>query len=83
MRVSPNQQDGVHDGHKKLSDFVEVLARVYEIVEECLKSLEVLVVLIGFLLSDLHFFLELRSCRSPRLNSRNSTDFNAKCSDES
>jgi hypothetical protein len=57
--VSPNQQDGVHDGHKKLSDFVEVLARVYEIVEECLKSLEVLVVLIGFLLSDLHFFLEL------------------------
>ena len=36
-----------------------VSALIDDSVEECLKSLEVLVGLIGFLLSDLHFFLEL------------------------
>lgn len=59
VRVLPDEQDSVHDGHKQVSNLGQLKGGGGQIVEETVESLQVLVVLVGFLLSDLHFLLEL------------------------
>lgn len=59
LGVVPDEEDGVHDGHELLSNVGELLGGVGEVVEEVLQGLQVLVVLVGLLLGDLHFLLQL------------------------
>ena len=59
LRVGPNKQDGLHNWLKELSDVFERQSWVSELVEELFQSLEVLIVLVGFVLGDVHFLLEL------------------------
>jgi hypothetical protein len=59
LRVVPDKKDSVHNGDENLSNFGKFLRCVTELVEKLTKGLEVLVVLIGFFLSDLNLLLKL------------------------
>lgn len=59
LGVGPDQEDGVHDGHKKLSNLVGLIAGADELTEEVLESAEILIVLVGLLLGNLDFLLQL------------------------
>jgi hypothetical protein len=57
--VGPDHQDHVHDGHEEVWNICELLARLGQLLEEVLKGLQVLLVLIGFSPGRLHLFLKL------------------------
>lgn len=59
LGVVPDKQNGVHDGHKLVSNLGQLLRGVTKVVEQVLKSLEVLEVFIGLFLSDLNLLLQL------------------------
>jgi hypothetical protein len=60
VRVLPDKQNSVHHRHKEFGNLRELKRGRNQVNEEIIKCFEVLVVLIGFLLSDLHFLLEFR-----------------------
>lgn len=55
----PDEEDGVHNGDEILSHFRELLCGVAQVVEQVLQGLQVLIVLICLLLSDLNLLLQL------------------------
>lgn len=59
LRVSPDQQNGVHDGHEQLSDVAQLLRVVSQLVEQVRQSLQVEVVVISLDTSRLHLLLQL------------------------
>jgi hypothetical protein len=59
LRVIPDQQDGVHDWNKQISNFIELGSLVGQGVEQLGESLKILVVLIGLRSCSLNFFLQL------------------------
>jgi len=59
LRVGPDEENGVHDGHKELSNLVGLIAGADELAEEVLEGAEILVVLVGLFLGNLNFLLQL------------------------
>ena len=59
MRVVPNEQDGVHDGYKRVYDVAQFLRAVRQIQKEVLQGRKIFEVLVRLLLRDLDFFLQL------------------------
>lgn len=59
LGVGPDEEDGVHDGHKELSNLVGLIAGADELAEEVLEGAEILVVLVGLFLGNLNFLLQL------------------------
>ena len=56
--IGPDEQDGVHDGHKELSNILQISAVVLEIEELVLERLKELVVLISLNLGHLYLLLQ-------------------------
>jgi len=59
LRVVPDKQNGMHNWNEELGNIVQVLRWISKGVEQLFQSLEIFVVLVGFILGDVHFFLEL------------------------
>lgn len=55
----PDEENGVHDGDKILGHLGKLFSGIAEVIEQVLQRLQVLIVLIGLLLSDLNLFLQL------------------------
>ena len=64
LRVGPNQQNGVHDGDKALSNFWKLVRVIVEIIEVLFKGTEILGVLISLYSCDVDIFLELAESAS-------------------
>jgi hypothetical protein len=59
LRVSPNEEDGVHDGHEQVSDLLELEGVIGQAGKKLRKSLQVEVVVVSLNSGSLNFFLEL------------------------
>mmetsp|Transcript_20734 Transcript_20734/g.31851 ORF Transcript_20734/g.31851 Transcript_20734/m.31851 type:complete len:572 (-) Transcript_20734:732-2447(-) len=59
LRVGPDEQDGVHDGHEQVGGVLQFVAVARQLIEQVNKGLEVLVVLVGLGTGNLNFLLEL------------------------
>ena len=59
LRVSPDKEDRVHDGHEQLSDVAQLLGVVGQLVEEIGQGLQVEVVIVGLDTGSLDLLLEL------------------------
>jgi hypothetical protein len=58
LGVSPDHEDGVHDGDEQVSNVGEFLRFVDQVLEEPLESLQVLAVLVGFLTGYMDLLLQ-------------------------
>lgn len=59
LRVSPDQEDGVHSWLKHINEVWELLSFIGKLVEDIHESFQVSVVLVGLSSGNLNFFLEL------------------------
>ena len=64
LRVGPDKQDGMHDGHEELSNFSQIKRSISEFVEVLFKCLKILVVFVSLKACSLHLFLELAESAS-------------------
>ena len=59
LGVGPDKQNSMHNWNEQLSDVIQILSSISQLIEEIGQGLKVLEVLVGFSSGCVHFLLQL------------------------